>query len=59
VLFGPTPPSLWGPPADRPQHRVLWAGRTGDNFADEVDPGLLELLPDDVLAAADALLAGR
>jgi ADP-heptose:LPS heptosyltransferase len=59
VLFGPTPPALWGPPGDRPQHRVLWAGRTGDNFADEVDPGLLELLPDDVLAAADALLAGR
>jgi ADP-heptose:LPS heptosyltransferase len=52
VLFGPTPPQLWGPPPGRPQHRVLWAGRTGDNFADEVDPGLLELTARDVVAAA-------
>ena len=51
VLFGPTDPSLWGPPADRPQHRVLWAGRVGDNCADEVDPGLLMLTPQDVLDA--------
>ena len=52
VLFGPTPPQLWGPPTGRPQHRVLWAGRTGDNFADRPDPGLLELAPAAVLAAA-------
>ena len=52
VLFGPTSPALWGPPPDRPQHRVLWAGRTGDNFAPAVDPGLLELTADDVVAAA-------
>ena len=52
VLFGPTPPALWGPPADRPQHRALWAGRTGDNFADEPDAGLLELTVDQVLEAA-------
>ncbi|WDZ82217.1 glycosyltransferase family 9 protein [Micromonospora cathayae] len=26
VLFGPVPPARWGPPADRPRHRVLWAG---------------------------------
>jgi ADP-heptose:LPS heptosyltransferase len=38
VLFGPTSPALWGPPADRPQHRALWAGRTGDNFAAEPTP---------------------
>ncbi len=60
VLFGPNPPSLWGPPADRPQHRVLWAGRTGDNFAAEPDPGLLEITADQVLAAArDALAQER
>ena len=52
VLFGPTPPALWGPPADRPQHRALWAGRTGDNFADRPDPGLLELTVEQVVDAA-------
>jgi ADP-heptose:LPS heptosyltransferase len=52
VLFGPVPPSRWGPPADRPQHTVLWAGTTSDPFADEPDPGLLGLTADDVLAAA-------
>jgi ADP-heptose:LPS heptosyltransferase len=24
LLFGPMSPALWGPPAPRPQHRVLW-----------------------------------
>jgi ADP-heptose:LPS heptosyltransferase len=52
VLFGPTPPALWGPPPERPQHKVLWAGRSGDNFAQRPDPGLLELSAEQVLAAA-------
>ncbi|WFE61130.1 glycosyltransferase family 9 protein [Micromonospora sp. WMMD712] len=26
VLFGPVPPSRWGPPPERPWHRALWAG---------------------------------
>ncbi|GAB3976926.1 glycosyltransferase family 9 protein [Plantactinospora veratri] len=26
LLFGPVAPALWGPPVDRPWHRVLWAG---------------------------------
>jgi ADP-heptose:LPS heptosyltransferase len=56
VLFGPTDPARWGPPTDRPQHRVLWAGRTGDNFAPQVDPGLLAIGPADVLAAAQTLV---
>lgn len=51
VLFGPTPPQLWGPPANRPQHRALWAGRQGDDAAPDIDPGLLRLTIDDVLAA--------
>ncbi|HEX2118117.1 MAG TPA: glycosyltransferase family 9 protein [Acidimicrobiales bacterium] len=51
VLFGPVPPSQWGPPADRPQHVALWAGRTGDPHAAEPDPGLLEITVADVLAA--------
>ncbi len=52
VLFGPTAPDRWAPPADRPQHKVLWAGETGDPFADHPSPGLLRLTPADVLAAA-------
>ncbi|MGH9263388.1 MAG: glycosyltransferase family 9 protein [Acidimicrobiales bacterium] len=51
VLFGPVPPSQWGPPADRPQHVALWAGRTGDPHAPDPDPGLLEITVADVLAA--------
>lgn len=51
LLFGPTPPALWGPPADRPRHRTLWTGHTGDPFGQTPDPGLLELSVEDVLAA--------
>jgi ADP-heptose:LPS heptosyltransferase len=51
VLFGPTPPSEWGPPPSRTQHRVLWAGRRGDPHADTPDAGLLEIQVADVLAA--------
>lgn len=57
VLFGPTPPTLWGPPPARAQHRALWSGRTGDNLAARPDAGLLELTPADVLAAATDLLS--
>ncbi len=56
LLFGPTPPALWGPPPGRSLHRVLWAGRRGDPFAAHPDPGLLALTPTDVLAAAQSLL---
>jgi ADP-heptose:LPS heptosyltransferase len=49
VLFGPTPPALWGPPPGRAWHRVLWAGRAGDPHADTPDPGLLEIPADAVL----------
>lgn len=52
VLFGPTAPAGWAPPADRPQHVVLWAGETDDPFAGHPSPGLLRLTPDDVLTAA-------
>jgi ADP-heptose:LPS heptosyltransferase len=51
VLFGPTSPAHWGPPADRPWHRALWVGRTGDPHGDEPDAGLLELRVEDVTAA--------
>ncbi len=51
VLFGPTAPGRWGPPADRPQHLVLWTGRCGDPHGEAPDPGLLEIDVPDVLAA--------
>ncbi|MCW2671321.1 MAG: hypothetical protein JWO27_3218 [Frankiales bacterium] len=51
LLFGPTSPAVWGPP-DVNRHRVLWRGQVNDDDAPEPDPGLLELTPSDVLAAA-------
>lgn len=55
VLFGPTSPAEWGPPPDRPWHRALWTGSTGDPHADTPDPGLLALCVEDVLEALDNL----
>lgn len=50
-LFGPTPPSLWGPPADGP-HTVLWHGRgPGDPHAGRVDPALAKISVAEVLSA--------
>jgi ADP-heptose:LPS heptosyltransferase len=51
VLFGPTSPALWGPPADRPWHRALWAGTSGDPHGQLADPGLLAIDVDQVLEA--------
>lgn len=56
VLFGPVPPAEWGPRSG--PHRVLWHGKTGDTFADQPDPGLLEITADEVLDAARTLLGG-
>ncbi len=59
VLFGPEPPSRWGPPGGRDRHVALWAGRRGDPHASEPDPGLLELgVLDVVRALAEARAAG-
>jgi ADP-heptose:LPS heptosyltransferase len=51
VLFGPTPPSLWGPPPERTRHRALWAGAVGDPHGSRPDPGLLRLRVPEVLEA--------
>ncbi len=55
VLFGPTPPALWGPPEDRPWHRALWAGEVSDPHASKPARGLLSLQVRDVLDALDDL----
>ncbi|MEV7796323.1 glycosyltransferase family 9 protein [Streptomyces sp. NPDC087512] len=55
TLFGPVPPSRWGPP-DHPRHRALWhPGPDGDPHGHETDPALLRIGTDDVLTALDAL----
>lgn len=51
LLFGPTPPSLWGPPPDRTEHTVLWTGGTGDPHGDLPDASLLEISVEQTLAA--------
>jgi hypothetical protein len=56
VLFGPTSPELWGPPA-RPWHHVLWAGMTGDPHTESLDPGLAAITVAEVLQAASDVLA--
>lgn len=57
TLFGPVPPTQWGPPPGGP-HVVLGDDtvRRGDRFADDPDPALLAVTPDDVLAAIPAPL---
>jgi ADP-heptose:LPS heptosyltransferase len=55
VLFGPVSPAEWGPPADRLQHRALWAGRRGSPHADLPDPGLLTITIANVVAELDRL----
>jgi ADP-heptose:LPS heptosyltransferase len=56
VLFGPTSPRYWGPPANRPLHRVIWRGRLGDPHAPFVDPGLASITVNEVIAELHALL---
>ncbi|WP_410821348.1 glycosyltransferase family 9 protein [Micromonospora sp. 050-3] len=53
VLFGPVPPAHWGPPPDRPRHRVLWAGEADWPRWDGVGshPTMAALRLDEVLAA--------
>ena len=58
VLFGPTPPSQWGPITGGP-HRVLWHGRgVSDPWAATPDPALLAISVDDVLAGSASAVHG-
>jgi ADP-heptose:LPS heptosyltransferase len=56
ILFGPIPPSAWGPPPG--PHTVLWhgAGRRGDPHGALPDPALLEIGVEEVVEAVDARL---
>jgi len=61
LLFGPTSPTRWGPPADR-RHVALWRGADlagGDPHGDEPDPALLATSVSDVLEAVERVLARR
>ena len=55
LLFGPTAPDLWGPPAAGP-HTVLWSGAAGDPHGETLDPGLAAVDVDQVLAAVERRL---
>ncbi len=62
LLFGPTPPTEWGPLVDTQLHTVLWHSRPGD--AERGDPHacspdvrLERIAVDEVLAAAGQLLS--
>lgn len=60
LLFGPTPPSHWGPAIDRDRHLVLWHGTSGyrgDPHGTDVDPALDRISAGEVLAAVGELLA--
>lgn len=58
-LFGPMPPSLWGPLVDGDRHECLWSGTRGDPHADRLDPGLAAITVDRVLHACERLLSRR
>lgn len=55
TFFGAVPPSLWGPPPGRLQHRVIYKGGCGTPNADTVDSGLLGVSVDDVVRELTAL----
>jgi len=55
LLFGPTAPTLSGPPVERGWHHVLWAGWDRGPHANREDRGLLEIAVEDVLSEIVAL----
>lgn len=55
LLFGPTPPSRWGPRGTGP-HVAVWAGEQGDPHADRPHRGLLLITVSRVLQATESLL---
>ncbi|HEX5535453.1 MAG TPA: glycosyltransferase family 9 protein [Actinomycetales bacterium] len=60
LLFGPTPPSQWGPAVDSDLHTVIWrdiTGVTADPHSDVIDARLAAVRVDEVVQAACRLLA--
>jgi ADP-heptose:LPS heptosyltransferase len=58
TLFGPVPPSEWGPPRHL-RHQVLWTGEPGyrgDPHGVELDPALAAITPEQVIRAAQEVL---
>jgi ADP-heptose:LPS heptosyltransferase len=55
LLFGPTPPALWGPRGSGP-HVALWAGDRGDPHADQPHSGLLLITVSRVVEASRNVL---
>lgn len=49
TLFGPMPPSRWGPPNNLHRHRVLWTGITGEPYSTNPDKGLLKITVENVI----------
>jgi ADP-heptose:LPS heptosyltransferase len=54
VLYGPTSPAQWGPPAG--PHVAIWHGCHGDPHAAEIDSGLESITPDEVIGALASLI---
>ena len=57
VLFGPSSPSVWGPPTGSPMHRALWTGTVGDPHGTHLDPGLDLITVHDVMDAYHEVMA--
>lgn len=56
VLFGPTPPSRWGPPESGPHVAIYHGHKPGNPHDTAPDPALLSISTHEVLAAAEELL---
>lgn len=50
TLYGPMPPSRWGPPTRR-RHRVVWLGARGEPYGPATDPTIERIGVETVLAA--------
>jgi ADP-heptose:LPS heptosyltransferase len=55
LLFGPTPPSRWGPRGGG-RHIAVWAGNCGDPHGDRPHSGLLLITPSRVIEASRQIL---
>jgi ADP-heptose:LPS heptosyltransferase len=49
TIFGPMPPSRWGPPCNNKSHLILWAGIQGEPYSSIPDRGLLKITVKDVI----------